>query len=276
MKTRVLNYKSAWALLTITGLVLFCGACKYQKVVPASYPDQKLYMSNANIAYQGPNANGIYAVNAVAVPNQVYRYTVDLDTKKFNVLLGVIRAGAYLDGDARVDVGIRTDTIATLITAGKLTTDVQVLPTAAYTLANQVTVPDGSTYVQFPLIVDLNFLLSNPNKKYALAISIGSNDRSINPLLKTTILLLDTKFLIPTATFTSAADPTNIKQINFNNTSANGVSYVWDFGDGSDVATTKSPSHVYGAAGNYIVKLITTGATGDEQKATISITVKVL
>ena len=52
--------------------------------------------------------------------------------------------------------------------------------------------------------------------------------------------------------------------INFTNTSTGGsgaLTYLWDFGDGTN-STTLSPAHTYTAIGTYTVKLITTSASG--------------
>lgn len=43
--------------------------------------------------------------------------------------------------------------------------------------------------------------------------------------------------------------------MNFTNTSTNGVSYFWNFGDGS-TSTATSPSHTYTSSGTYNVMLI--------------------
>lgn len=48
--------------------------------------------------------------------------------------------------------------------------------------------------------------------------------------------------------------------INFNNTTANGSAYVWDFGDNA-VSTSTNPIHTYTANGVYTVKLKATGCT---------------
>lgn len=50
---------------------------------------------------------------------------------------------------------------------------------------------------------------------------------------------------------------------NFTNTSANGLSYLWDFGDGS-TSTDENPSHQYISEGTYTVTLITTGNCGSD------------
>lgn len=49
--------------------------------------------------------------------------------------------------------------------------------------------------------------------------------------------------------------------VNFTNQSINGINFSWDFGDGSPISTTVSPSHTYAANGNYDVKLIADGGT---------------
>ncbi len=59
----------------------------------------------------------------------------------------------------------------------------------------------------------------------------------------------------PEAAFT--ADKVNIElgeEIKFSNTTKDGFSYLWDFGDGSS-STDASPVHTYSASGNYHVRL---------------------
>lgn len=47
--------------------------------------------------------------------------------------------------------------------------------------------------------------------------------------------------------------------INFNNTTANGLTYQWNFGDGSAISTSTNPAHTYTANGTYTVKLKAVG-----------------
>ncbi|TND08436.1 MAG: PKD domain-containing protein [Bacteroidetes bacterium] len=62
----------------------------------------------------------------------------------------------------------------------------------------------------------------------------------------------------------------------FTNTSTNATSYSWDFGDGSPLDTQTSPSHTYGASGNYTVTLIATNSCGsDTTTFNVAITVGV-
>jgi gliding motility-associated-like protein len=63
--------------------------------------------------------------------------------------------------------------------------------------------------------------------------------------------------------------------VNFTNTSIDGVSYQWDFGDGG-TSTLANPSHTYTAFGEYNVTLIATNAFGCTDTLTIERYVRVL
>ena len=56
----------------------------------------------------------------------------------------------------------------------------------------------------------------------------------------------------PVASYSYSASGCNV---NFSNTSSNATSYQWNFGDGSNVVSTTSPSHTYAGNGNYTVTL---------------------
>jgi len=62
----------------------------------------------------------------------------------------------------------------------------------------------------------------------------------------------------PTTGFTVA---TNVFVANFTNTTTNGTSYSWDFGDGGN-STNANPSHTYPGDGTYTVVLTATGPCG--------------
>ncbi|MBI1228398.1 MAG: PKD domain-containing protein [Bacteroidetes bacterium] len=73
----------------------------------------------------------------------------------------------------------------------------------------------------------------------------------------------------PTTGFTVA---TNVFVANFTNTTTNGTSYSWDFGDGGS-STNANPSHTYAGDGVYTVVLTATGPCGTSsatQQVTIS------
>ncbi len=63
---------------------------------------------------------------------------------------------------------------------------------------------------------------------------------------------------LPAASFTAV--PTGLSVV-FNNTSANGTSYSWKFGDGEG-STDANPTHLYTAPGTYTVELTVSNACG--------------
>ncbi len=68
----------------------------------------------------------------------------------------------------------------------------------------------------------------------------------------------------PTAGF-SYVD--NFGVVSFTNTSTNGTTYSWDFGD-TNTSTSQNPSNTYTANGNYTVTLIVTNTCGDADTST--------
>ncbi len=56
--------------------------------------------------------------------------------------------------------------------------------------------------------------------------------------------------------------------ITFNNTTAGGMTYQWNFGDGSAVSTATNPVHTYTASGTYAVKLKSLGCLSSTDSIT--------
>ena len=79
----------------------------------------------------------------------------------------------------------------------------------------------------------------------------------------------------PEANFTYIPDAENSLTIEFTNTSANAVSYSWDFGDSSPIVTTANPTHTYEKAGEYTVKLTAINATNAEDSTSKTVTVTI-
>ena len=76
-----------------------------------------------------------------------------------------------------------------------------------------------------------------------------------------TIAGMITVYPVPIAEFT-ATNSDGAGEYVFTNTSVNGDTYFWDFGDG-ETSTDENPSHDYGSnAGDYVVTLTTTSADG--------------
>jgi PKD repeat protein len=62
------------------------------------------------------------------------------------------------------------------------------------------------------------------------------------------------------------------KLLEINNTSNNGTSYAWDFGNGT-VSTDRNPSFFYPLHGSYTLKLTVTNAAGQTATSSVNLTV---
>lgn len=65
---------------------------------------------------------------------------------------------------------------------------------------------------------------------------------------------------IPTAAFTNTIECFGGTTVFTDNSTGSPVSYEWDFGDGSATDNSQNPTHIYGAAGSYIVSLTVTNS----------------
>lgn len=243
---------------------------KYKEIGDSDfYPDQKVYLP---AAVDGVSSSGVYYVNAVATPGRIFRYVADVPNKKLNIPLAVYRAGLNTKGSVSVSVSPNTDTVAKFLAAGKFPAGTELLPADKYTLDNAVTITDGNSKGDFNLSVDLNFLLANLTKKYALGIGVTSSSKSLAPS-SVMVLLIDPAFLVPTANFTTTVSG---KTVNFSNTSTNAVGYSWNYGDGSTASTAPAAPYTYTAPGTYTVTLTVNGALGAANPAVKTATVTVL
>lgn len=273
MKKFVSINKKAFMLAIIPVLLFACS--KKNALVDAVYPEQGIYMSEAAVATQGPNNTytGVYSITP-NIYNQAQRFSVDAAGGKLNIPLGIIRSGVTANDAYTISVAANTDTVGKLITAGKFavlndpTTTTELLPASAITFPSSVDLANGSTNATFTVSINLNFLLNSltttPKKRYALAVGISNSAKSslVKTALATTVIFIDpTQVILPVANFSSYVYK-ETRTGNFDNLSANGVSYSWDFGDGSALSTTPSTSHVYASAGTYAVTLTTTGISG--------------
>ncbi|MEZ4932072.1 MAG: PKD domain-containing protein [Saprospiraceae bacterium] len=101
----------------------------------------------------------------------------------------------------------------------------------------------------------------NPTVTYS---SVGSfsvtltvtNSAGSNSVTETSYVVVNT---VPATGFTAA---TNVFTATFTNTTANGTTYSWDFGDGTS-STESDPVHEYSGDGTYTVTLTATNACGD-------------
>lgn len=72
----------------------------------------------------------------------------------------------------------------------------------------------------------------------------------------------------PSTSFTTSVDSVAVGiSVTFTNTSENGESYLWDFGDG-ETSTLESPTHSYDSIGNYTVTLTAYSKNGKKESST--------
>jgi hypothetical protein len=270
MKNR---YKQYCKIIMLTSVsAFFMGSCSYKKIADAPYPNQVLYLAEASVASA---TNGIYTIVGNTA-SQTSRFIVDNAGKKFNVPLGVIRSGIDKSGALAVDVKVNTDTVAKMITAGKLPAGTELLPAAAYAFPNSIAIDGEQVSGSANMVVDLAFLTANINlnKKYAIGVTIVSNSSTVvNPLLDTTVIFISPdQVILPVSNFTNAVD-NSAKKVDFINVSQNGVSYSWNFGDATAVETGISPSHKYAASGTFAVTLTVTGIAGAPSVKTTNVVI---
>ena len=112
--------------------------------------------------------------------------------------------------------------------------EIKVLPEGKYTLPSGVAIPSGEDTGTFTLDVDFDFLESNINELFAIAIHIDSQDREVSKGLNTTVVVIDTKFMEVVSSFTYKQDDANPNRIIFTNTSNGAVSvgfWRWSYFD---------------------------------------------
>lgn len=253
-------------VLIFLGFGLLLGACKYEEIVKADYPQQILYMPAAK--------NGLFSIASISTSG-AYRFSINTAEKKVVVPLSVYRGGVSNDGDVTVTITANADTVSKLISSSALV-GTTLLPADKIVLPSTVTIGSGSYVTPFDLKIDLDYLRAvSTTQKLALAVTISSPQAPVNQALKTTVISFDPAILKPVADFTAKADATTPRKIAFTNASLNVVSYAWDFGDGSAVVTDAAPTYTYSKAGTYTVTLTTTGITGsaDATKKTLTLTI---
>ncbi len=132
------------------------------------------------------------------------------------------------------------------------------------TFTDQSTNSPTSWYWQFPGGTPTTSTAKNPVIVYN---SIGSwdvtltatNSSGSNTLTKDNYITIRDK---PVASFTYIK---NQGQVNFSNTSFDGVTFAWNFGDG-DNSTEENPYHEYTSPGTYTVTLTATNPCGSNTK----------
>ncbi|MEQ8702638.1 MAG: PKD domain-containing protein [Phaeodactylibacter sp.] len=118
-----------------------------------------------------------------------------------------------------------------------------------------VPVPDNAVYdgTDTP-----NLLINNPAAAAGFSFRLSVSSNCFPPVYSPLIEV--TPGAPPVADFFFEV---NGLTVSFGQTSTNGISYNWDFGDGN-TATAPSPDHTYATAGHYTVTLTAANACGDD------------
>ncbi|MHA4847298.1 PKD domain-containing protein [Flavitalea antarctica] len=256
-----------FAMLLAGPMLVSCS--KETEIMEAVYPEQTVYMP---AAVEGIATGGVFFINKVAVPGQAYRFTIDAAAKRLHIPLAAYRSGVEKSGAIDALIFADADTTNRMLAAGKLPAGSELLPAGRYSLPAGVTIADGAGEASFNFSVDLDFLVANPTKKFAMAVGVNNNSKLPTPNRLAT-LLIDASFLVPVANFTTSVSG---KTVSFSNTSVNGINYSWNYGDGSQPSTATAASYTYAAAGKYTVTLTATGALGTLNPSIKTATVTIL
>ena len=115
---------------------------------------------------------------------------------------------------------------------------------------------DGSTGVDFTNVPTHAYATFGD---YTTSVTISNTEDLVGSSNSVSFTLLG-----PTATITSPSPTTKLltgETYTFTATTANGVSYLWNFGDGT-TAATESATHAYSASGDYNISLTVTNPYG--------------
>ncbi len=178
-------------LFVLAGISLMISSCDYKEYAEAEYPDQVVYMPTAYDAIYDISVS----VDPVEVPTTGSTYRFVIDGENLVVPLGIYRSGITNDGAMSISVAAASDAVSSAISEGTLAADTELLPADKYTFPSSVVVEDGEEVATFMLSIDLNYIKSVADKKYAVGIRISSSDREVNPELSTTVILIDTASL---------------------------------------------------------------------------------
>ena len=81
--------------------------------------------------------------------------------------------------------------------------------------------------------------------------------------------------IAPVAAFTLTQTDASVSMTNNSTQGFGGLTYLWNFGDGSASSTAQSPSYTYTQSGTYAVILVATDSLGNESSVSQNVTVTV-
>ena len=208
--------------------------------------------SSSQAAGQLASPDSRYATQALKLtPNTdyvlEYQYAIDDDNDEIiggRHLVGLILDGHYIDGaDAVDDVSSNIGYHQGFYAEGKFGSS-----------------PNGyGTFAQIPFTSD------DSGEVSVMFYSVAPDDAWIDNVK----VVEAVNATAPTTAFTPEESSVSILDYTFVNESLNGVSFEWNFGDGSNISTEKSPMHTYAAPGDYTVTLTSTNVAGSTMESVV-------
>ena len=256
--------KIIYKALSVLTVSILLYACEYREVYDAGseYPNDKVYIA-------GVYETLIYKVDQIIEsPNEPFRYIIDAGNNKLLIPIGIYRGSVWSKGNVVVELGVDNDTIPGLIESEELVDEdgsiPEILPEGKYQLDTQVNIAKGEDLGMSNLAIDIPFLLSNLDKRYALGVKILSSNVDINESKSLIVLDIKAGLIEAQPDFTFEVDEKDPLKIHISNTSVFCLNYEWDFGDGSEIVTEQDPKeHVFPGVGIYNVKLTSKGTRGN-------------
>ena len=186
------------SILLIIGAILTSvfTSCDYRINAPADYPDNAIYQP---LALDGILYVDKAAVEDMGLPTEgaPVPYYMDKERNKLIINMGVVQSGTELKSFP-VDVEVNYSAVNKLIQDGTFDLSVQHLPKAAYTLPETVMMRSDVAGTQFILEIGGNVFTSDQyyGKKFAIAVSVHSEEAHVTPELSTVVVYIDPSFLV--------------------------------------------------------------------------------
>lgn len=195
-KTNIIMKKISILLLLGAILASVFTSCEYRINAEADYP--------ANSIYQPLALDGVLYVDEAPVEDlglptegAPVPYYLDTERNKLIINMGVVQSGTELKSFP-VKVDVNFSAVNKLIQDGTFDLSVQHLPQAVYSLPETVMMSSDVAGTAFQLEIGANIFKSDEyyGKKFALAVSVWSDQVHVTPELSTVVIYLDPSFLV--------------------------------------------------------------------------------
>ncbi|MCG9880212.1 MAG: PKD domain-containing protein [Bacteroidia bacterium] len=162
-------------------------------------------------------------------------------------------------------IHVKESAVADFSTGNTCGTKIQITNTSINSLGNYWNMGDGGALCHDS--TSFSHTYNTPGYYTVTMVNVAENG-CIDSIQKG-IIVNDGDLPVPSFTYSVNACSNAIQ---FNNTSENGGSYIWNFGDGSPIDSTTAPIHGYASSGTYNVQLTAYLGAGCSASITQSIT----